>query len=69
MRFEMKRTSLIQDIETFLRNSGMGASYFGKVATGNSELVSRLRAGRRVWPETEEKAREFMRSHRKARAA
>jgi hypothetical protein len=65
----MQRTSLIQDIDAFLRDTGMGASYFGKLATGNSELVARLRSGRRVWPETEQKVREFMRAQRKGRAA
>ena len=62
----MQRPSLIEEIETFLRESGMGASYFGKLATGNSELVARLKQGRRVWPETEQKVREFIARQRKA---
>lgn len=51
---------LLTDIRTFLEQSGMGPSYFGKVACGNSELVERLESGRRVWPETEEKVRTFI---------
>ena len=51
---------LLADIEAFLKNTGMSASYFGKVAVNNSELVARLRDGSRVWPETEAKARAFM---------
>lgn len=66
----MKAPSILNEIDAFLRESGMGASYFGKVATGNSELVARLRAGGRVWPETDEKVREFIKAERrKARAA
>lgn len=51
---------LLAEIDSFLAETGMGASYFGKAAVGNSELVSRLRAGRRVWPETETKALSFI---------
>ncbi len=36
-------------------------------ATGNSEVVARLRAGRRVWPETEQKVRAFIRTERQRR--
>lgn len=54
-------TDLLTEIQDFLASTGMGASYFGKAACGNSELVSRLRAGRRVWPETEDRVRAFMR--------
>ena len=51
---------LLADIEAFLTATRMGASYFGKKATGNSEMVARLRNGGRVWPETEQLARDFM---------
>ena len=57
--------TLLQKIEAFLSETGMGESYFGKKAVGNSELVSRLRQNRRVWPETEAKALSFIRSERK----
>lgn len=52
--------TLLQEIEAFLSETNMGESYFGKKATGNSELVARLRGGRRIWPETEIKVRLFM---------
>jgi hypothetical protein len=58
--------SLLAEIDAFLGQSGMGESYFGKAAAGNSELVSRLRAGGRVWPETEQKVRSFIKSRRAA---
>lgn len=53
-------SQLLTEIEAFLSRTGMGASYFGKTAVGNSELVPRLRSGGRIWPETEMKVRAFM---------
>ena len=55
---------LLSDVTDFLAETGMGASYFGKISSGNSELVSRLKRGGRVWPDTEKKVRSFMRSQR-----
>ena len=56
--------SLLCEIDAFLSETGMGASYFGKKAASNSELVERLRNGGRVWPETEQKVRAFIASER-----
>lgn len=60
---------LLADIEAFLTETGMGASYLGKAAVGNSEVVSRLRIGRRVWPETEAALVRFMAAQRQVREA
>jgi hypothetical protein len=60
---------LLSEIELFLVETGMGPSYFGKVAARNSELIGRLRRGRRVWPETELQVREFIRDYRAASEA
>jgi hypothetical protein len=56
----VRNHTLLTDIEAFLTASGMGPSYFGKCAVGNSELVARLRGGGRVWPETAEAIRAFI---------
>lgn len=68
-----ERTDILSDIEEFLSETNMGASYFGKASMGSSELVKRLRKGGRMWPENEAKVRAFMelrRSHeRTARTA
>jgi hypothetical protein len=53
---------LLSEIEDFLSRVKMGESYFGKAACGNSELITRLRNGGRVWPETEQRVRDFMSS-------
>lgn len=60
---------LLSDIDVFLNETGVGPSYFGKAATGNSEMVKRLRSGGRVLLETEQRARDFMRQYRKDRAS
>ena len=54
------KNHLLEEIESFLSETGMGPSYFGKQAVRNSEIVARLRAGGRVWPETEAQLRGFM---------
>lgn len=68
MSIDMIDNPLIQDIESFLAETGMGPSYFGKLAAKNSEIVARLRAGRRVWPETEDQIRTFIETERRRRA-
>tara|TARA_R110000868_G_C10761952_1_gene753970 strand:+ start:83 stop:295 length:213 start_codon:yes stop_codon:yes gene_type:complete len=51
---------LLSEIRSFLAQTNMGPSYFGKASCGNSELVERLETGRRVWPETADRVRAFM---------
>lgn len=50
----------LREVENFLEKTGMGETYFGRLSVGNSELVNRLRAGGRFWPETKKKAQDFM---------
>lgn len=52
--------TLLQDIEAFLEAHEISATAFGDSALGDRHLVRQLRAGRRVWPETEQKVRDFM---------
>jgi hypothetical protein len=51
---------LLTDIRSFLTRTGMGPSYFGKAACGNSELVERLEHGGTVTLVTAERIRSFM---------
>ena len=51
---------LVERIDAFLASSGLAASYFGKRATGNSEVVARLKAGRTITGRTEQKLLAFM---------
>lgn len=41
----------------------MGPAYFGVRAANNSLLVKRLEAGKRIWPDTEQRVRSFMESY------
>lgn len=63
------QAALLSDIKSFLAETGMGPSYFGKVSCGNSEVVARLERGRRIWPDTEEKIRAFIERSRSEMAA
>lgn len=60
---------LLSDIEAFLTAHGMSATAFGDKALGDRHFVRQLRKGRRVWPETEAKARRFMATYRPERQA
>lgn len=56
---------LLDDIEAFLeRNPDVSPTRFGDEALSDRHLVRQLRAGRRVWPETEAKVRGFMATYR-----
>jgi hypothetical protein len=54
-------SDLLTDIQAFLRDTGMGPSYFGKAACGNSELVERLEKGGTVTLTTAARVQAFMR--------
>ena len=68
----MMTTSLLSDIETFLRETGMTEAQFCR-AVGNGRLFNRLRnIGKRgkpgrLWPETEAEVRGFMIAERAKR--
>jgi hypothetical protein len=59
-----RNAHLLQEIDTFLAETGRGEYRFGLIAAGNGRLVERLREGRRVWPETEMKVRAYILSQR-----
>lgn len=58
--------ALRHEIQAFLAESGMSASYFGKCAANNSELVARLEAGRDIETRTVERIRAYMAQRREA---
>jgi hypothetical protein len=60
----IKHPQLLAEIEAFLSETDMGESYFGKKAAKNSELVARLRAGKKVWPDTETSVRSYIMTRR-----
>lgn len=52
---------LLTDVEAFLKaHPEVAPTRFGNDAMGDRHFVRTLRGGRRVWPETEKKVRDFM---------
>jgi len=49
---------IIKEIEKFLSETGLSEHRVGFLLAKNGKLVERLRAGRRVWPETEQMIRD-----------
>jgi hypothetical protein len=56
-------TQLYDEIKDFLHRSGMGPSYFGVRACGNSNLVKRLASGKTVTLRTSVRIRTFITEH------
>lgn len=54
---------ILPDIEAFLRRTNLSETYFGRQAANDWKLISQLRKGRRLWPQTEQRIRDFMDSY------
>ena len=54
--------SLLAEIERYTAATGIAETPFGRLAVNDGKFVGRLRRGRRCWPETIEKARDFIAS-------
>lgn len=58
------RTSeLLKDIDAFLELTGMKPTNLGLAAINDPMLYGDLKRGRRLWDETEQKVRGFMRMY------
>ena len=56
----MAHTPLLDEIDTFVRFNQLSESAFGRLAVNDWKLLRQLRAGRRLWPDTEARVRSFM---------
>lgn len=54
------RTDLLREIAAFQSKVAMPDSRIGAIALNDAKFVTRLRGGRRCWPETAKKVRDFM---------
>ena len=54
------RTQLIREIDAFQAKVKVTDSAIGIIALNDNRFVSRLRDGKRCWPETAQKVRDFM---------
>lgn len=55
---------ILNEIDAFCEAHGMTESTFGRKAAKDWKLIKELRSGRRLWPETEQKLRDFMVTYR-----
>jgi len=62
------RTPILEEIDAFMAETGIGGFRFGMLAIKNGRLVERLRSGGRIWPDTEERVREFIIAEKERRA-
>jgi hypothetical protein len=53
-------STLLHDIDAFRKRHKLSRSAFGQLALNDKAFVFQIEGGRRVWPETEEKVRDFM---------
>ena len=58
--------TLLESISACCRRSGMAESTFGRRAVNDGKLVSRLREGARITPETLQRVNEFLRAQGEA---
>jgi len=59
----MDEKNTLSAVEEFLKSAGVSPTAFGRDALGDPGFVFDLRNGRRLWPETAEKVRDFIRTH------
>ena len=61
---DAEQTPLPDAVERFIELHDMPPATFGRLAMKDPHFVRDLRSGRRLWPETEDKLRTFMREYR-----
>lgn len=54
------RDDVLIEVEDFLSSRKVEPTKFGREALGDPNFVRDLRNGRRIWPETAEKVRNFI---------
>ena len=57
---DMTPHPLLTDIDAFLRIHKLSESAFGRLAVNDWKLIRQIKAGRRLWPDTEARVRTFM---------
>jgi hypothetical protein len=61
--------SLLSEIDAFITTHDMSEWQFGERALNDRRFVKELRRGRRCWPETEGKVRNFIATYAPAQEA
>lgn len=53
-------STILADIDAFAERYGLSDSQIGRKALNDTKAIGQIRNGRRVWPETEQRIRDFM---------
>ncbi len=59
--------NLFSEIAVFQMETGLSDHRIGMLLASNGKLIERLRAGRRIWPDTEERIRKNLETERQKR--
>ncbi|MPW00431.1 hypothetical protein GDY84_07620 [Bombella apis] len=57
------RTKFLRDVDEFLATHSLAPTKFGLLVMNDGKFISDVKRGRRIWAETEEKVRIFMREY------
>lgn len=63
MLIVMDSDSILKEVDGYLADSRITETTLGKKAVNDGKAIPRLRAGKRMWPETIQKLRDFMREN------
>ncbi len=66
----MKRITpnpILAEVEAFVERTGISRRRVGMEALSNGDLFARLRRGGRLWPENEQRLRDYMRANEHVR--
>lgn len=55
--------SLLDEVDLYLRDTGMKETTFGRLAVNDGKCIGRLRKGGRAWPETVGRIRTYIAAH------
>ena len=55
---------LLAEIDAFLKRTQMPVTVFGLNACNDGKLIPTLKKGRRVWPETAQKIRAYIKNYK-----
>ncbi|MGQ3486090.1 hypothetical protein ACTBW4_01205 [Roseovarius pacificus] len=61
-------STLIHQIDEFLTRTGLSEHRAGILLANNGRLIPRLRQGRRIWPETEQRIRDALKRETERRS-
>ncbi len=64
-----RTVALLRDVDLFLKLTGMKPTNFGRDAINDRGLMTKLRRGRKLWLDTEQRVRAYMDTYAQDAAA